>query len=49
MDVIADEADEDNSHNYSGADMQNTSGGVTAGAGTGGGQDFDKAYKNLVQ
>lgn len=37
-DVIADEADDDGVH-----DMQGAQGG-TAGA-----QDFDKAYKNLVQ
>ena len=36
MDVIADEADEDN------YESNNQGGGA-------GGQDFDKAYKNLVQ
>jgi len=41
MDDIADEADED----YSGEAPS----GVSAGSGAGGGQNFDKAYKNLVQ
>ena len=38
MDVIADEADEDNYESNMGAQ-----------GGAAGGQDFDKAYKNLVQ
>lgn len=41
-DIIADEADDDN-------DVHDMSGGAQGGAAGGSGQDFDKAYKNLVQ